>query len=238
MKSIQILLVLSCLVGAAMGQTDAASISGVVLDAATNKPVPAALVLAVRTGLPPLAGNTRSGGDGAFQISRLPAGTYSLCVQVQGAPYLDPCEWNARPTTVTLLSGQPATGVSIRLRAGSILNIRVQDTQRIMSQKTRAGRPPELMVGVWGPGGLYYPARDTRGWIPAASQDPVADSHDYQIAVPRDTALRLHVASDDLKLGDALGAALTANQSREVFQHLTGDANPKSFAFTVLGLLP
>jgi len=56
--------------------------------------------------------------------------------------------------------------------------------------------------------------------------------------VPRDTALNLRVASHDLKLGDDAGVALPANGSQQAFQHATGDPNPKSFAFTVLGVLP
>jgi len=32
--------------------------------------------------------------------------------------------------------------------------------------------------------------------------------------------------------------ALAGNASQQVFQEATGDLNPKSFAFTVLGLLP
>ena len=60
----------------------------------------------------------------------------------------------------------------------------------------------------------------------------------YQIGVPRDTTLRLHVASRDLRLGDAAGAMLSGNASRESFRYASGDASPKSFTFTVLGLLP
>jgi hypothetical protein len=51
--------------------------------------------------------------------------------------------------------------------------------------------------------------------------------------VPRDTALSFYIASRDLKLGDANGVALPANASQQGFQHATGDANPKSFTFTV-----
>jgi len=74
-------------------------------------------------------------------------------------------------------------------------------------------------------------------------QDPVGrsvgvTSYSYRLAVPRDTALSVYIASHDLKLGDATGAALAANASQQAFQHVTGDANPKSFSFSVLGLLP
>ncbi len=63
-------------------------------------------------------------------------------------------------------------------------------------------------------------------------------SYIYRLAVPRDTALNFFIASHDLKLGDAVGVALPANGSQQTFQHATGDPNPKSFAFTVLGMLP
>ncbi len=86
-----------------------------------------------------------------------------------------------------------------------------------------------------GPNGLYYPAHGSDS--PSAAANPYSGIA-YQIAVPRDTALKFYIASRDLKLGDAVGAALPGNASQQTFQHATGDPNPKSFAFTVLGLLP
>lgn len=225
------------LVPGVMGQTGTASIAGTVLDAKMLKPIPAALVMAIHNGLPPLSKNTRSGGDGAFQIQGLQPGKYSLCVQAPGRGYLDSCQWNAGPITVTLVSGQAAAGVALRLTAASVLNIQVQDAQKVMSQRTKDGRRPEVTVGVWGPNGLYYPARASGGPTAAPNQTE-ANICSYQISVPRDTALKFHIASRDLKLGDAAGAALAGNASQQSFQHATGDANPKGFAFTVLGLLP
>ena len=186
--------------------------------------------------MPPFARNTRSGGDGAFQIQSLAAGKYALCVQAQGDGYLDPCQWNGSPTTVTLVAGQAAAGVSLRLTGASVLNIQVQDAQKILSQKTKDGRRPELTLGVWGPKGLYYPAVRASGRPGAAGN--LQSGFTYQLAVPRDTALKFYIASRDLKLGDAAGGNLPANTSQQAFQHATGDLNPKSFAFTVLGLLP
>ena len=75
-------------VQAAIAQSGTASIQGTVLDAKTQKPVPAAWVVAIRAGTPPFTGNTKSGGDGAFLIQGLTAGSYSLCVQVEGDQYL------------------------------------------------------------------------------------------------------------------------------------------------------
>ncbi|MCC7157784.1 MAG: carboxypeptidase regulatory-like domain-containing protein [Bryobacterales bacterium] len=219
------------------GTTGAASIGGTVVDAKTQKPVPAALVTAGRAGAPPFTRNTRAGGDGAYQIQGLTPGNYLVCVQA-GDQYLNPCEWNGSPAGVTLASGQTATGIKIALTLASVLNVQVKDAQKALGQLTKDGRRPDLSIGVWGPRGLYYPAR--RVSAPAGTAGPQASipTYSYQLAVPRDTALNFSIASRDLKLGDANGVALSANASRQAFQHATGDANPKSFTFTVLGKLP
>jgi hypothetical protein len=234
---VKCVLILSAAVSIAIGQTGSASISGKVLDAKTLKPIPAALVMAVQTGLPPFSKNTKTGGDGAFQIQGLPTGKYSLCVQA-GDGYVDTCQWST-PTVVTLAAGQTVTGTSIRLTAASILTVQVQDAQKVLSQKTKDGRRPELTLGVWGPKGLYYPARAVAApSATGARPQGGVNSYSYQVGVPRDTALKFYIASKDLKLGDAVGATLAGNASQQAFTHATGDANPKSFAFTVLGLLP
>ena len=220
------------------GTTPSASISGTVLDAKTLKPVPAALVIASRADSPPFTRNTKSGGDGAFQIQGLAAGNYLICVQAAGDQYLDPCQWSGTPAGIMLVSGQAATGIKVALTPASVLNIQLRDAQRVMSQLTKDGRRPDLSVGVWGPRGLYYPAH--AGSVPMGSTGPQASvsTYGYRLAVPSDTALNFYIASRDLKLGDANGVALPANASQQAFQHVSGDSNPKSFTFSVLGFLP
>ncbi|MGD0777469.1 MAG: hypothetical protein ABSC05_32145 [Candidatus Solibacter sp.] len=159
-------------------------------------------------------------------------------MQAAGDQYLDPCQWSGNPTSVTLVSGQNVTGISLKLTAASVLNIQVQDPQKTLSQTTRDGRRPDLTLGVWGPRGLYYPAHASGSTTAAASLPSAVNSYSYHLAVPLDTALNFYIASHDLKLGDATGVVLSGNASQQVFQHATGDPNPKSFAFTVLGLLP
>ena len=204
------LLVLSILVRGCMAQIGTASLRGTVVDAKTKRPVPGAMVIAAGSGAPPLTRNTRSGADGAFQIQGLPGGDFSLCVQLAGGAYLDPCAWNAKPTAVSLLPGQNAAGISLKLTAASMLTIQVKDAQKVMSQLTKDGRRPELSIGVWGPGGLFYPARMVPG---AAAAAVPGSTNSYQLPIPRDTILNLYIASHDLKLGDDQGAALPANAS-------------------------
>jgi hypothetical protein len=92
----------------AFGQTRTASIQGTVLDAKTQRPAPAALVIASRAGAPPFTRSTKSGGDGVFQIQGFVEGNYSLCVQAADDQYVNPCEWNGAPTGIKLVSGQAA----------------------------------------------------------------------------------------------------------------------------------
>jgi hypothetical protein len=234
-KSISILLLA---VPVAIGQTGTASIQGTVLDVKTQKPIPAALVIASRAGAPPFTRNTKSGADGVFRIQGLAAGNYSLCVQVAGDQYLDPCQWGGTPTMTALASGQAVSAVALRLTPASILSIQVQDAQKVLSQMTKDGRHPELTLGVWGPGGFYHPAHAAGGPATAGDVPNAITSYAYRLAVPRDTSLSFYIASRDLKLGDAGGVALPANASQQPFQHATGDPNPRGFSFFVLGLRP
>jgi hypothetical protein len=235
------LLIFSLAVRAALAQTGttgSASIAGTILDAKTLQPVPAALVIASRAGAAPFTKNTKSGGDGAFQLQQLTPGDCALYVQAPGDQYLDPCLWNASPTTVRLTSGQSAAGVSVKLTAASVLLVQLRDAEKVLGQLTKDGRHPELSVGVWGPGGLYYPAHAVNSPAAGASAPGSTPVYSYRLAVPRDTALNFSIASRDLKLGDGDGVALPANASRQTFQRATGDASATSFTFSVLGLLP
>jgi hypothetical protein len=159
-------------------------------------------------------------------------------VQAAGDQYLDPCQWSGTPASVTLVLGENATGISLKLTAASVLNVQVQDAQKVLSQMTKDGRRPDLTLGVWGPKGLYYPAHSSGNPAAVANLQNAVNSYSYRLAVPLDTALNFYIASHDLRLGDATGVALPANASQQAFQHATGDPNPKSFSFSVLGLLP
>lgn len=230
------LLILLLIVPAVTGQTGTGSIAGVVTDAKTGQAAADALVVAVREGAPPFSRSARAGADGAFQVEALPAGRYSLCVQA-GSGYLDPCQWAGTPAGVTLGAGQAAAGEMVRLAAASVARIEVLDAQDLLNQKTKDGRRPAVTLGVGGPRGLYYPARAAGRSIVTGGGQGAQAAHVFEIGVPRDTALQLQVTSGDLKLGDEAGVALPGNGSQQAFQHGSGEAKPKSFTFTVLGLL-
>ena len=76
---------------------------------------------------------------------------------------------------------------------------------------------------------MFYP-------LHAGSKD--AAGANLQLTVPRDMALKLHVASRDLKISDSVGAAVASTGDQQAFQHATTDSNPKSFRYTITGIVP
>jgi len=209
-----------------------------VTDATSNKPVTGALVTAIRSGQPPVSQTAKSTTSGVFQLQNLPAGTYSLCVQIAGGGYLNPCDWgnSALPAaggnsalTMALAAGQNSSGNVLKVQPGSLVQVRLQDTGQLLSQATKAGYNPDLALGVFGPRGLFYPAH-------ATGKDSSGTT--FQLTIPFNTAVTFHISSNALKLGTASATALPGNASEQVFQHNTGDATATSFVFSVLGLNP
>ena len=225
-------LVVALLAGSiiAPAQTGTGSIQGAVTEA-KDKPIAAALVTALRSGLPPLSQTVQTGPDGSYHLKNLAPGTYTLCAQVPGGGYLDPCQFGGSGSTVTLASGQQSTGNLLKLKAGSVLKIHFNDASGQLSQKTKDGHEPDLFIGVLGPG-------PQRTFYPAHKVGSDKAGADYNVTIPLDTPLSLSVTSTSLKLADSAGAALAGNAGQQAFQHATGDPNPPSFTFTIAGVKP
>ena len=229
MRRLAFLIVTSTL--ALQAQTATGSIQGTITDATSNKPIAGAFVIAIRSGLPPVSQTAQTGLDGSYQLQSLPAGAYSLCVQVLGDGYLDPCQFGSPAQPITLTAGQQSAGNVTKLKPASILKVRLNDASGLLTQTTKDGHELDLLIGVFSSGAqrTFYPAH-------LAGRDKTGSS--YQVAIPLDTPLNLSVASSSLNLADAAGAALPNNASQPGFQHATGDPNPPSFAFTITGMKP
>jgi hypothetical protein len=210
------------------------TIAGTTVDASTGKPLTGVVVTAVRTGFPPFSANAAVDGLGVYALAGLPAGTYNICASYSGDGYLDPCQWNSIPPTVTLTAGQALTGHTVKLTPGSVLKIQVQDPNQVLSNAVSAGKPANVSAGVFGAFNMFHPAH-------LVGKDSSGNSN-YQITIPRDTFLAIHITSAHFKLGDASsptgGNDLAGNYFQQRFQHRTGDANPPSFAVAAKAVLP
>ena len=220
--------VVVCLPAGVAQSIPSASIRGTVTDD-KGRTMSGVLVTALLNARPPFSRTSTSAGDGSFQILGVPAGQYSLCAQVAGGGYVDPCQWSLTLPTVTVAANQASTGNAVRMAKGSVVKIRLQDPGGQMGQKTRDGRKPHLLIGVATPRGAFSPAHQT---------GKSGNSADFEVTVPVDTRLTMQVVSRDLRLGDDHGSPLSNNGAREPFLQGNADPNPKSFSYTVLGLVP
>jgi hypothetical protein len=123
--SVTRVLILTLTISFAVIAQTTASVQGTVTDAGNNKAIGGAFVIAIRSGLPPLSQTTQTGADGNFQLQGLPAGAFSLCVQVPGDGYLDPCQFGGLAYSVTLTASQQSTGNVMKLKPASILKVRL-----------------------------------------------------------------------------------------------------------------
>jgi hypothetical protein len=192
----------------------------------TGGPVVGALVTASRAA-PAFSQTARSGPGGAFDLDGLPAGAYTLCVQVPGAGHLDPCRWSATPTTVTLSAGQISAGNRLVLKRASVLQVRIQDPDQYLSPRSAFVDPPQLLLGVLTPVGATSPAI-------LSSTD--RSGRTYEIAVAFDTPLTVAVSGKHVRITDTQGAAIQNSSASLNFMHTSSAAAIQpSFTFVVAG---
>jgi len=210
---------------ASAGTHSTASIQGTVTDRTTGRPIASVHVTAVRAGLPPASQTVQSALDGTFQLQKLPPGEYRLCAQVAGETYLDPCHWSppqaASGSTVTLKPGQAAGGIRIDLRPAALMQVRINDPQKLLSQPGK-----NVLVGVFTGSGLFRPAL-------AKATD--AGGQNHEVSVPFDTPVRLSVSSAQVAMSDDKGKPLTAVSPAVPVTHPSVGPAPSPITFTVTG---
>jgi hypothetical protein len=218
--------------------TSPGSIQGKVTDDQST-PIAGALVTITRTFATPkdvttpYSQSVKTASDGSFLAQGLPPGSYSYCAQAPGDGYLNGCHWSVPMPSVTLSAGQKLRA-AIRVDKGSILKVRVQDPGHVALNHSHDKKNPPILMQV----------RDGRGhFVPVHSTGRDSAGFNYQLTVPLDTPLSFHIVAAKLNLSDAAGVSLPASAqassaSQAAFQHNTGDPNPKSFQFTITGVIP
>ena len=211
---------------AAYGQSPA-TLSGTVVDAATNKPIARAFVSATATNLPPLRLTVQSASDGSFSFSQLPPGAYYLCLAPSAEGHLDPCVWSPPPATVNLAAGQNSSGYVLKAAPGAIITIHVADPQGLLQQKTAAGVLPDFTLGVITPQTTLRPARQA-----AVSPSGI----DYQVTIPFEADVVISLKSFSLQIADGGGAALADSTARQTVNQPSGASSQLALTYSVTGL--
>jgi hypothetical protein len=187
---------------AAFPQTSAtASISGTITG--DDGKALSAVVIANRNAPPAASGRAQSSASGAFAISNLPAGTYTLCAAVENLGYLDPCTWQLQPSTVQVATGQKVTGAKLVVKKGATLQVRLNDPGHILGQTAALQQvAPHVMLGVFTPRHVFRQ-------LPLVSTD--ANGRNHQGAVPLDnTPASLYVTGRGVKITDESGTPIPA----------------------------
>ena len=88
---------------------------------------------------------------GAFQLSGLPPGTYTLCPRVLNSTWLSPCEWGLPTPAATISSSAPHATTTITLKRGAPVPVRVDDVGQLLAQNEGKTAGAGLLLGVSSP---------------------------------------------------------------------------------------
>jgi hypothetical protein len=176
------------------------------------------------TGL--LQGSAVTAADGSFSVTKLAAGTYTICAQAGLAAQIDPCHWSQTPPQATISAGQNLSGIKISLKKGAIFNVRIDDPKHYLNAPSSVAGIPHISLGVYTPSGQYYPAYLT-------GKD--ATGSNYSLTIPQNTTLRFAISSKHVKLQDSKGNAVPANGLTYAFRYDSGVDNSAAVEFLVTG---
>jgi hypothetical protein len=144
--------------------------------------------------------NVRSGDAGEFRFEGLSVGSYRLCAQAPGTPWLNPCEWNFTVPTASLTEKLPNATIKVALKKGAVVPIRLDDETQLLEKYEGKTAGAHLLIGVGTKGSTFQVAL-------TASKDFSGSLR--QVVIPFDITVNLVVASSFFKLTDAAGTPLS-----------------------------
>lgn len=152
---------------------------------------------------PPVVVVTRTEAKGGFTLSNVPDGVYEICAEGD-KDYPNSCQWVPVPmrTRATVVAGQAASGIQLRLKKAVAIGVRINDTSNVLQAARADGSTAQVVIGVFNAHGPFIPAY-------VKSKGPTGS--DYEILVPADTPLNLHVSSPNVTLNDPSGSKISAS---------------------------
>lgn len=168
--------------------------------------------------------------SGAFTVTGLPAGSYRVCVQASAEDFLNPCQSSDEPATVEVSAGQRVSGLELRLRRGKRIDVRIDDPQGALAAGENPTVNAQVVVGVFGPNGIFQPARVT-------SSD--ASGRTHSVVVPLDTDLKLSVSGRKLVIDDEAGTRVRESDEGIALRIEASKVNEaRNFRFIIRSLAP
>jgi hypothetical protein len=162
---------------------------------------------------------------GSHKTSGLSAGTYTMCVNVPGQRYLDPCQWSTAPS-VTVSDNQTST-LNVVIRTGVFVRIRINDPQHLLP--TSEQHPldfPRLTAGVFFGTGAFNAAQ--RSTVDSTGQD-------YLLAIPVKTPLTLWISSRYVTLS---AGGMTSSPTSVTVAFQIDNGQDQQFTVNVIGSAP
>jgi hypothetical protein len=167
--------------------------------------------------------------SGTFQFTGLPGGAYTLCVRAKGGDWLNPCEWNLPTPAATISRTNPNASVTIILKRGAIVPVRIDDAGQLLAQHEGKTRGAGLFLTVSSPGFFFR-------LVPLVAHD--SSGRNYEIVVPYNTPLTLVVQPSYYRVNDASGAALSQSRSTKIPLLVPAGQRIPPIRFTVAGTTP
>lgn len=168
----------------------------------------------------------KSGTKGEFRFDGLPSGQYTLCAQVPASLWLNPCEWGLKPPVVSISSQRGSVDVTMVLKKGAVVPIRIDDPGRWLSQNEWKTKGAHLLVGV---------SNDNHVFLPASVTANDFTGRNYQLVIPFDAQARLVVSSAFFQLNDESGRQLARTAATSIPITVPTGQKPTTIRLTVTG---
>ncbi len=158
--------------------------------------------------------STMSDAKGVFRFDNLADGRYSLCGDLPGSVWLNPCQWGKRPAPFSVPARNQITKAALVMVKGATVPIRIDDPGQLLPLHEGKTAGAHLLIGTGTDSIVFVPATRT-------SQD--ANGRSFEALIPVGVPTKLVVSSGFFQLSDSAGIPLARIGSTQIpVEALTG----------------
>jgi hypothetical protein len=148
-----------------------------------------------------------SGPDGTFRFEELAEGRYTVCGQMLGSQWLNPCDWGKPPAPFWIPAASQTTKVSLVMVKGAVVPIRIDDPAQILLSTEAKTSGAHLLIGT---------GNDAFFFLPATLKSQDSTGRNLESVIPVDVPMTLVVSSSFYQLVDAKGTPLAKGSSTQI----------------------